>query len=369
LDRDTLGTSGSPKITDTIFAKILVADVFVADVSIVNSSGPSRRTPNPNVLLELGFAISNLGWDRIVLVMNRHFGGPEELPFDLRGHRIATYALAPGDEKATQRSTLLSVFKAQVSASLGSSIPARCAGATTPLWWGEWKNVGSGAHGGNLQIREVGSLGFLFDLSVFNGAHSGWISGFAQFVGKDLARSRLLAPNMAQACDLTFRRQRSDRHREIEVLEEGDCQYFRGMRARFSGLFVHTPVLLFDRGLLDELDLARLSRITGNYYEALLLRMQDLGSSENLDSFMAEVIRGGVPGLYTSMEGIILRGHRGQLWAAYIDGEVVRYFTTEDHHSRELPKTIEHWRSRFADKQVVYPSGLGRTPKFMPDDD
>ncbi|QGU86201.1 hypothetical protein [Erwinia sorbitola] len=38
LDRDTAGTPGSPSISDTIFKKITIADVFIADVSIINSS-------------------------------------------------------------------------------------------------------------------------------------------------------------------------------------------------------------------------------------------------------------------------------------------------------------------------------------------
>lgn len=49
LDRDTSGTPGSPAIADTIFNKIATADVFVADVSIINSGtkkdAESKRSP------------------------------------------------------------------------------------------------------------------------------------------------------------------------------------------------------------------------------------------------------------------------------------------------------------------------------------
>jgi hypothetical protein len=119
LDRDTSGTAGSPDITDTILAKIALADVFVADVTIVNRNKARsflgiplgdrargiRPTPNPNVLLELGFAITHLGWDRIILVQNVAYGGPEELPFDLRGRRVLTF-IAPrgaGESLQTER--------------------------------------------------------------------------------------------------------------------------------------------------------------------------------------------------------------------------------------------------------------------------
>lgn len=90
VDRDTAGVAGSPGIAATIFAKIAQADIFVPDVSLVTLPDAKRPSPNPNVLLELGFAISQLGWDRIVMIMNRAFGDPALLPFDLRGHRVVT---------------------------------------------------------------------------------------------------------------------------------------------------------------------------------------------------------------------------------------------------------------------------------------
>ena len=59
IDRDTQGVPGSPHIAKTIFQKIDVADVFVADVSIVGGS-IERPAPNPNVLIELGYALCSL---------------------------------------------------------------------------------------------------------------------------------------------------------------------------------------------------------------------------------------------------------------------------------------------------------------------
>jgi hypothetical protein len=53
-----------------------------------------RRAPNPNVLLELGYARSALGQNRIALVMNTAFGGPEKLRFDLKMYRVMTYRIA-----------------------------------------------------------------------------------------------------------------------------------------------------------------------------------------------------------------------------------------------------------------------------------
>src|SRR5690349_4930320 len=88
IDRDTEGVAGAPDIASTIFAKIATAAVFVADVSIVMQSAKGRSSPNPNVLVELGFAFRALSYERVLLVFNTAFGQVEQLPFDLRMRRV-----------------------------------------------------------------------------------------------------------------------------------------------------------------------------------------------------------------------------------------------------------------------------------------
>lgn len=56
----------------------------MADVSITGR-GEKRPTPNPNVLIELGYAFKALGHERVILVFNRAFGKIEELPPTLSG--------------------------------------------------------------------------------------------------------------------------------------------------------------------------------------------------------------------------------------------------------------------------------------------
>ena len=90
---DTQGASGAPDISQTIFDTIDASDGFVADVTLaLRSTDSERMSPNPNVLLELGYAAHALGWDRIVMVANVAFGPLENLPFDLRGRRIINYS-------------------------------------------------------------------------------------------------------------------------------------------------------------------------------------------------------------------------------------------------------------------------------------
>ncbi len=106
VDRDTLGLPGSPDITSSIFEKIEEASAFVCDISIIDLN-VNKPSPNPNVLLELGYAIRVLGWDRIILVMNTAFGEPHILPFDLRGRRVCTYSVQEKEqEKSSARNKL-----------------------------------------------------------------------------------------------------------------------------------------------------------------------------------------------------------------------------------------------------------------------
>jgi hypothetical protein len=113
VERDTAGVSGTPDIASTIFCKIDECHIFVGDVSIINTKTRSgRKTPNPNVLLELGYAAKKLTWDNVVCVFNTAFGKTEELPFDLRLRRMALYSVTEEQKiKAEERDRLASVFQ------------------------------------------------------------------------------------------------------------------------------------------------------------------------------------------------------------------------------------------------------------------
>ena len=104
IDEDTTGIPGSPNIVQQIFRKIDGSGVFVADTTLTYERGQEdgRRAPNPNVLLELGYALKRLGWERVLQVINTAYGNPEALPFDLRGHRAVTYDAADGSKASAQ---------------------------------------------------------------------------------------------------------------------------------------------------------------------------------------------------------------------------------------------------------------------------
>ncbi|HUA68309.1 MAG TPA: hypothetical protein VMA13_07150 [Candidatus Saccharimonadales bacterium] len=89
LDKDTKGITGIPDIANTILEKIHACDAFVADVSFVAKAEgkDTKLIPNPNVMIELGYALSELGWERIIIVLNGATGTIDDLPFDLKNRR------------------------------------------------------------------------------------------------------------------------------------------------------------------------------------------------------------------------------------------------------------------------------------------
>jgi hypothetical protein len=116
LDKDTAGVAGSPPITQTILSKIKECAVFVADLTFVGASAKSlnrknrspRLLPNPNVLLEYGYALTSRGHERMIGVMNTAYGEPgnENLPFDVR-HVVWPICYNLGPAEIENSSTVL----------------------------------------------------------------------------------------------------------------------------------------------------------------------------------------------------------------------------------------------------------------------
>lgn len=119
LDHDTKDVPGLAPIADTIFEKIDNAAVFVADITPTGATPDGRKkTPNPNVLIELGYALKALGPQQIILVANAAGGfRPEDLPFDLRHRRgPITYEVALSADKATKGRAMKALTNSLASA-------------------------------------------------------------------------------------------------------------------------------------------------------------------------------------------------------------------------------------------------------------
>ncbi len=88
IDHDTKDIPGSPDIVDTILNKIDDSTIFIGDISFIGKTSTGRYCSNPNVLIELGYALKQLSDSCIINVMNTSQGKPDEnMPFDLSHKR------------------------------------------------------------------------------------------------------------------------------------------------------------------------------------------------------------------------------------------------------------------------------------------
>ncbi|WP_417913385.1 hypothetical protein [Candidatus Electronema sp. TJ] len=136
FDKDTQGVPGSPPIVETILEKISNAAVFIPDLTIVGKSSSGRLLPNPNVLIEYGWALKSLGYHRIVPVINKAFWNPkpEDMPFDIRHMRHPiTYHLSETDEPEQKKKVRDELAKdlERALAAVFKQMPAEDADANT----------------------------------------------------------------------------------------------------------------------------------------------------------------------------------------------------------------------------------------------
>jgi hypothetical protein len=137
VDSGMENVAGSPEVASVMFEKIREAAIMVVDVTLVGeitrSDGSYRRVPNPNVLLEMGFAAATLGWGRVIAVMNDHFGAPTEQPFDVRNRRFPiTFTLDPSsmDRRDQQREALTSALKGALQTAIDADYRAAVTAAS-----------------------------------------------------------------------------------------------------------------------------------------------------------------------------------------------------------------------------------------------
>lgn len=355
IDRDTAGVKGSPDISHTIFSKIKLANLFVADVTIINSGTKEKATPNPNVLVELGYAASQLGWDRVVLVQNIAFGGPEMLPFDLRSRRLLTYSNndtfeRKGEEKAKLISVFTSIFKEELQHERLFDLNPH---SYSKKWWGKWQLDSRYPEvGGNLFIRAVSSEGFLYDLVTCNGMHTGQISGEARFAGENYAVARKLGDE--EYCELVFKKINDTEAPKIRIDQSYGCRFFQGMRASFDGSYIRKHDFILESGFLSEAECQMLFSVSGEHYWKIMGCFGSVSDFETKDTFPAKIIRGAPAGMFTINEALIMSDGVGGIWAAYTDSDKIYYFATELKWRETLPATIVEWKNGFDDREVVY---------------
>lgn len=107
IDYSTLGEAGMPSIDQTILRKIDDCDIFLADITPIcnksqtlsNGKQIMKELPNPNVLLELGYAMSALGVNYVIIAAHQGQWIPSNMPFDINHHKIYSFTTSNCDLK------------------------------------------------------------------------------------------------------------------------------------------------------------------------------------------------------------------------------------------------------------------------------
>jgi len=117
LDRATQNETGTIDIVESIFNKINQACFFIADISIINGNSKKyKKTPNPNVLIELGYAAKTMGWNKIICIFNSRYGAINDLPFDIRNKKVLIYR--DNDDTKILTSKISEILKANYRSTL-----------------------------------------------------------------------------------------------------------------------------------------------------------------------------------------------------------------------------------------------------------
>lgn len=143
LDFGFRGTSGTPLLIEEMLKKSSESDMVIVDLTFTSSkiwsdskkisafgkeirilnNTQDKKSPNPNVLLETGYAWAKKGTYRTLVVMNSAFGSPDLLPVDLKGFRWGiTYNLNESnyEVRKTIRKELATDLYEAIKASINS---------------------------------------------------------------------------------------------------------------------------------------------------------------------------------------------------------------------------------------------------------
>jgi hypothetical protein len=143
LDFGFRGTPGTPLLIEEMLKKSYESDMVIVDLTFTSSKNwfnakkwsafgrefrildipNEKKSSNPNVLLETGYAWAQKGYHRTLAVMNEAFGKPDELSVDLKGFRYGiTFNLDKVNysDRKTEREKLASALYKAIRDSITS---------------------------------------------------------------------------------------------------------------------------------------------------------------------------------------------------------------------------------------------------------
>ena len=225
--------------------------------------------------------------------------------------------------------------------------------STDSLWTGEWNRTGGSKHAdADVTITKKTSQVFEFSIDAASGANVGQIEGLASFVDNFASYK-----DSESGCIVEFRM----KDKCIAIATEG-CDSFGGSGVYFDGTYCkgkkNEKQQSFDfirSGIfINNAQLNAFKKLVGKTYNLFEDSFQLVSKEVDMDRINATVSTGGVTGLFTINEGIIMHCPNGMLYAAVIDGDTVKYFSNDPLYSKKIPMTIDKWREAFKDKKVIF---------------
>lgn len=76
-----------------------------------NPTGKKKLMPNPNVMLELGYATKVVGWENVICILNTDYGMPDDMPFDIANRRLTPFSLSGGKSKSDVKKYIKDIIR------------------------------------------------------------------------------------------------------------------------------------------------------------------------------------------------------------------------------------------------------------------
>lgn len=228
-------------------------------------------------------------------------------------------------------------------------------------WNGEWYMASkSPFYGGYATFSNVKSDKLTFSVDAFDGGHSGQL-----YEESAVVRKRMAVYKEEDGSVVFFYLLNG----QLYVTSPSPV-YSAGANVTYTGEYARGPYkeavyTLKDTGVFKTAaDDKAFRTVVGDDYDLFLYSMQLLDKPKDLDGLGASVISGGVRGLFTLTEAIIMYDKQGHYWAAVLDTDeensleefdiaIVRFYTNVP-NTTELPKTIAKWTEAFPDYEVVF---------------
>lgn len=215
-------------------------------------------------------------------------------------------------------------------------------------WKGDWKGTKLTYYSGSeLNITPIFNNLIQFELSAFNGTHTGGFSAVA-LINKDNAF--YAGENNAE-----FVFSLNDEG-NIE-LKTNDYNYFCGAGVAYDSIYTNEPLNIVpptakEVGLVysDEQD-ELFKELTGEYYDTFINYAQIYGDEKDIDGIGAKVRVFGIQGFFNTSI-VMINPKDNSIIAAIDNGDAIYYFTNNKKYEN-LPKTIQNWCDERSGLEVI----------------